>query len=295
MAFLAFTAGCVSSPGTNASIPATVTVQEPTAGETVTGYSPDTTKWIRLDPIPDLYQEVGLNETKVSFNISGTTNYPAGSIVWIDSFPDVTDYYGTSYTWSLRNAITTVQANPRGNNTFSYPVNMSEIHSLYNHLYFGQYRVTARKANTNVTASAYFLVLHDTSFPQEVWIDVDPIPVHNLGDIFPITGTTNLPSGSLLSVTVQQMIHGCVYPPPDSHPTPAVNPTNTGLFCGGKCQSFFSNESVAVIAGSDGINRWSTTLDSSGWCYREKFDVVARSGNGQNESSGIGGFEFNYS
>jgi hypothetical protein len=274
-------AGCTSSPDTNVSFQVTSAIKEPITGETIVGYSPDHSKWIRVDPILDVYQGSAQNGTIISLNFSGTTNYPSGSIIWIDGSVNRTRYPGATHSWSIHNETTTVQENG-GENTFVYRFRIRE----YDYLHFGQYIVTARKANSNVTASAFFNVLLNKSEPR-AWIDVDPIPNHNIGDIFTITGTTNLPPGSMISINVQNFRQTC--------PGPDYNPANyTGLSCGGDCQSSFSYKSIPVLSGRED-NIWLVTLNTTpDWCIKEKYDVWGQFGNWKNLTSEEEEFAFNH-
>ena len=159
---LAIAMGCVSSPGINGSSPVTPNLNVPTSGETIIGYSPDHTNWIRIDPISDLYQGSASNGTITSFNISGTTNYPPGSIFWIDSSINSTRYPGAIYTWSIHEPM--IVKKNGSENIFVYSVNVSNFSTTpYSHV--GQYQVNVTRGYTNITATAFFNVLRNTSDP----------------------------------------------------------------------------------------------------------------------------------
>ncbi|MGA2161226.1 MAG: hypothetical protein ABSG28_03360 [Methanoregula sp.] len=279
--FLAIATGCVSSPGINGSSSVTPNLTVPTPSETIIGYSPDHTNWIRIDPISDLYQGSASNGTITSFNISGTTSYPPGSIFWIDSSINSTRYPGAIYAWSIHEPMI-VQKNG-SENTFVYSVNVSDFSTTpYSHV--GQYQVNVTRGYTNITATAFFNVLRNTTDPGD-WIDIDPIPAHKAGDSFMITGTTNLPVGSVMSVSVQFSPHVCPNPISD----PVRWPENV---CGGDCEASFGNDTVPVVPGTDGDNTWSIVLNTTGWCALEKYDVWEEYSTWKNVSSDTEEFRF---
>jgi hypothetical protein len=280
--------GCVSSPDQKGNSTVPLPVKEPVAGETIIGYSPDHANWIRINPIPNYYQGAGLVETSIALNISGTTTFPAGSIVWIDSSLDTPRFMGRSYNWAIKDRVATIQKNLGSENSFAYSINIADYPPV-ERLPLGRYRVTVRKVNTNITAEAFFHVLLNRS-ARQILIDIDPIPVHNVGDNFPVTGTTNLPVGSLLSINIVNSIHSC----PTRTPGSPESGVFLGSICGGKCKSLFINDTVSVLPGDGGTNRWSMPLNTTGWCSREIYEVRGSFRNWNNVTSDIRGFEFHY-
>jgi hypothetical protein len=83
-----------------------------------------------------------------------------------------------------------------------------------------------------------------TGFPgTNPFISVDPIGDKNVGDIFTVTGTTNLPAGTNLFVRIEPASFG---------PEGGVNGEFSGAAGG-----------VDVVAGTGGINTWSMEVNTS--------------------------------
>jgi hypothetical protein len=282
--FLVIIAGCVSSPGITGSSPVTSSQNVSAPGETIIGYSMSHANWIRIDPIPDIYQPLNGSNSGDFINISGTTNYPEGSLLQIEGSLNTSEYRGRDESWSVQNIVIPVQNNPKGNNTFTYRSRLFN-YFMNQRLHLGKYQVKVTKANTNVSATAFFNVLQNSSDPVS-WIDVDSIPVHNVGDSFTITGTTNLPTGSVIAVNIQNSPHSC--------PVPVADSRFQGWMCSGQCESFFGNDSVPVLPGFSGHNTWSMVLNTTGWCVREKYDVWGTFKIWKNVSSEMGNFTFHY-
>ena len=100
-----------------------------------------------------------------------------------------------------------------------------------------------------------------------------------------ITGTTNLPVGSVMSVSVQYSPHVCPNPTPDPVRWPET-------VCGGDCEASFGNDTVPVLPGTDGDNTWSIVLNTTGWCALEKYDVWEEYSTWKNVSSDTEEFRF---
>lgn len=81
------------------------------------------------------------------------------------------------------------------------------------------------------------------SLSEEKYIRVDPVGDRTVGDIFTVTGTTNLPAGTNLLVEIM---------PATFEPEGGVN----GEFAG-------AAGGVDVLAGTGGINTWSMEVNSS--------------------------------
>jgi hypothetical protein len=79
------------------------------------------------------------------------------------------------------------------------------------------------------------------------WIRVNPISNHHVGDVFTISGTTNIDPGSVISIAIfQSSFNRC----------PKIAP---------ECYNYTSiQSSVKVIEGNCGINNWSFPVNLSG-------------------------------
>ena len=102
------------------------------------------------------------------------------------------------------------------------------------------------------------------------FVSVDPVSDKNTGDVFAITGTTNLPEGTNLVVEV--------YPASfDEHAS------DTGEFSG-------AMGTADVMAGSNGINTWSMELDTSVFVPMEYLvNVSVVTENSDNDDYATGG------
>ena len=217
-------------------------------------YSSNQSSFIHIDPIQDIYLESG----PAILNISGTTNFPADSLFWVDIIEE-----GKNPGSLLNKILIPAEKGNDGLNNFSYTHDMQGNPP-------GTYRVEIRKAIQNFTSFTYF----NMTLPGK-WVSVDPIGETREGENLNVTGTTNLPAGENISVTTQLFPHSC--------PTQIVpGPKDTGgrrSECNGDC-SFAPVVSTAMIMpGPGGKNIWACTVNTTEWCKFEFYSIRASASN----------------
>ncbi len=232
--------GCISQPADNTSSPITITKQP--REESTPRYIGDHRYWIRIDPIADFRSESPFTVTGTSkFNINVTTNYPEGSLFWVKiveverSRPLMSEVLVPS------------SVNSDGVNSFSYPFDIQGNPPAH-------YHVEIRKANQNVTGPEEFRIILIPSKEPWLWVHIDPIIWPQQDENLNVTGTTNLPVGSEISLESATWGHTCVYPVPGS---PPINKTGMPRsYCNGGCNENIEG-TCPVIKGNQGINLWS--------------------------------------
>jgi hypothetical protein len=257
--------GCISHPTENTS--SSVIMTENTHEESTPQYIGDHQYWIKIDPIGDFLTETPFNLNGITkFNITGTTNFPAGSLFWVKIVEEERE----------RNLFSEVLVpsivNSAGVNTISYPVDIKGNPPAH-------YRVEIRKANQNLTATERFRIILIPSNEKWLWIHINPIRWDQEGDYLNISGTTNLPVGSVISIYSAIFAHSCPTQVPGGNiPKKIVIDKPLVVyrtFCGGECEDEEVNETVPVLEGKEGINLWIYTLNTSGWCPNEIYWVSA--------------------
>jgi hypothetical protein len=230
-------------------------------------YIGDSQYWIKIDPVPNFQTESPFTVTGITkFNITGTTNFPAGSLFWIKLVEEERSRNLMSETTILSSV------NSIGVNTFSYPFDIQGNPPAH-------YRIEIRKANQNLTATEKFRIILIPSTEKSLWVHIDPIRWTQKNENLNITGTTTLPIGSEISIETFVWAHTCPTQVPDS---PAV--IKGGIdrsFCSGGCDGLFQ-VTVPVIEGKEGINFWRYSLNTSDWCTNEKYYVGAEANNWTN-------------
>jgi hypothetical protein len=98
------------------------------------------------------------------------------------------------------------------------------------------------------------------SVDDQHWIRMDPLDIMQKGKTILISGTTNLPAGTDVRVGYSMLAHSC--PPPK-----VPDKTGERTFCGGSCRpGEESNHTVRIIEGSEGVNSWNVTVNTTNWC-----------------------------
>jgi hypothetical protein len=272
--FLLTSSGCVTQPAENSS--SSVIITEKIREESTPQYIGDHQYWIKIDPIDDFLTESPFNVNGITkFNITGTTNFPAGSLFWVTIVEEERE----------RNLFSEVLVqsivNSAGVNTISYPVDIQGNPPAH-------YRVEIRKANQNLTATEQFRIVLIPSNEKWLWIHINPIRWDREGENLNISGTTNLPVDSVINIYSAIFAHPCPTQVPGGN-TPAAIVIDKPLivhrtFCGGECKEFV-NETVPVLEGKEGINLWKYSLNTSGWCPNEIYWVSAYRSNWKNVTS----------
>jgi hypothetical protein len=275
MILMIVSAGCISSPAKNTSSSAVIPEQprvESTPQYIVGQY------WIKIDPIDDFQSESPFTVTGTTkFNITMTTNFPEGSLFWVkiveeersrDLMPEVLILPGV---------------NKEGVNSLSYPFDVQNNPPAH-------YRIEIRKANQNLTATEEFRIILNPSKEPWLWVHIDPIRWNKQGENLTITGTTNLPVESEISVESRLMPHTCTIEVPGS---PPIVKTGVGrTYCGRGCNEEILQGTVTVIKGIDGINSWKYSLNTSYWCTSGRYVVSAEANNRTNVTTDYQEFPF---
>lgn len=250
--------GCISHKEATTSSPA-IGVQSP---------APNTASvdsfWIKIDPIRDFATDSSLNITGSSIlNISGTTNYPAGSTL----YSEIIGYNGERIVW--RTSLE-VRGNNTGPNPFSFEYDMKGNPP-------GRYQVSIsdRFYNTPQVISRFNILSGDNTphSASYTWIDMNPMPSSQKGKTMLISGSTNLPAGTEITVGYSALAHSCT-------PAPTPDKPGTRTICGGSCRTGEgSSYKVRVVAGIEGINSWNVSVNTTGLCVAI-YDIGIEAGNG---------------
>jgi hypothetical protein len=241
----------IASPPTTSS----VAVNQPAADFTYQ-YPPDPSHWIEIDPIRNFQTGSGSSSDRIVFNITGTTNLPVNSLLFIEPYRRNPSSEKEEAAL-LSNVVIPVE-NKGGNiNTFFYSVNTPAGP--------GEYRVVVRR--WNVTNSTGFTVMGKDPLPW-IWIRVYPAGEYHRGKNFTITGTTNLPAGSEIIVTCGfESRFPC---PPWAKESPA---SWSGTACGNDCNTGRFSQMAQVERKADGNNTWMVSADTTGWCANESYHI----------------------
>jgi len=258
--------GCVSyspiSPASPTSpIPPTpiqsgIVTTQPSADFTYQ-YPPDPSHWIEVDPVSNFQIGSGLNSTIIPINITGTTNLPVNSLLFIEPYW-YNPYTGDEEKVPISDIVVPVENNGGSDNTFFYSITMTIP---------GEYRIAVRR--WNVTNSTHFTVLGKDPLPW-VWIRIDPIGKYHPGETINITGITNLPAGSEITVKCE---------PVNVFPCPiwaSDNPSNfSGTICGGHCHLIEINKRIRVDSADGGNASWVISVNTTGWCTGYRWSIRA--------------------
>jgi hypothetical protein len=219
--------------------------------------------WIHIDPIRDFKTDSSFNITgSSSLNVSGTTDFPSGSIL---------NLYILEEDKSRQVLKTTVQikGNNSGPNSFYYTYDMKGNPP-------GQYRaIISDNINLNGEFSHFAIT---TDSPYLRWIQMDPLGNGQLGGILPVSGTTDLPEGSEIQIRSDIVYQSCTMATPDLFGAKSL--------CGGSCRDTGSQKIILVHKGAAGINVWNSTIDTSDWCKGEEYRIGAYAANWTNVTPG---------
>jgi len=259
--------GCISHSAISSPPATSGNANNQPAAAFTTQYPPDPSHWIAIDPVRNF--QVGSGSDRILFNISGTTNLPVNSILFIEIYRK-NPSSGQDEKDLLWNAVAVVENNGGGNNSFSYAQNVTKgIYSLT--IKPGDYRAVVRRYN--VSASKNFTILGKDPLPF-IWIRIDPIGEHHRGDIFNVTGTTNLRAGSEIIVRPVPNSPAYSYPLFHSSCQMRVSDVIYPKGCDGNDNLF--EKRVRVDKEKEGNNTWIISADTTGWCecYRYRFEAI---------------------
>jgi hypothetical protein len=265
------TTGCVSNSAISSPQTTTEIAYNQSTVDVTTEYPPDPSHWIEIDPIGNFQTQYKQGLNRISFNVSGTTNLPINSLLFIfliknDINPEKDE---SALLWR---DVVPVGNNGDNANTFFYTVNVTS-----DHIQPGSYRVTVRRQN--VSNSTDFTILGKDPLPG-IWIRIDPVSKHHRGDFFNITGTTNLPAGSNIAIRTE---------PENLFPCPLwakEKPSNfSGTICGNDCDIMGFNKKIRVDSGAGGNNSWIISIDTTDWCVWYQYRIVASKDTWDNVSS----------
>jgi hypothetical protein len=266
--------GCTSQPANTVSH--TNTVQQTSAA--VTNQSSVDQYWIAIDPIRDFRIDPSSTITGSELlNISGTTNFPAGTRLGLYLIGQNRPSYVFQTTLDVGN-------NTPGQNSFSYTYDMiGNSPGQYlvaivdpsgrSYPTFEPFDVTAFNATSGKTA-----VNTKADLLPSLWIRMDPIGQVQKDKNILIFGTTNLPAGTNITVSCDFYEHGCIFnAPPDTG--------GERTLCGRGCHDWGSYYTVArVVERTRGVNTWNATVDTTGLCD-EIYVISASAANWSNVTS----------
>jgi len=220
------------------------------------------TYWIIVDQIKDYQIKSGLDSEKIAFNITGTTNLPVDSLLAIEPYKENPGSVKENPLYEF--GTISVFNNGSAVNTFFSRVNVT--------LTPGIYRIVVHRFG--LSNSTRFIVSGKDPLPM-MWIGIDPVAEYHRGKNFTITGTTNLPAGSEITVT-------CGFNPRFPCPMWAKDvPYNwSGTVCGNDgCEGGRFSRIIPVNRGSGESNTWYVSGDTTGWCANESYRIdVAKKG-----------------
>lgn len=244
------------TPGLRSDLPA---IQSPE--DTFSQSSPNLTYWIIVDQIRNFQIKSGLDSEKISFNITGMTNLPVDSLLVIEPYKENPGSVKESPLYEF--GAISVFNNGAAVNSFFYSANVTVAPGIY--------RIVVHRFGLSNSTS--FIVSGKDPLPM-MWIAIDPVAEYHRRENFTITGTTNLPAGSEITVT-------CGFFSRFPCPMWAKDvPYNwSGTVCGNDgCDPGRFSRTIPVERGTGQHNTWMVPGDTTGWCANESYriDVVKK-------------------
>lgn len=221
----------------------------------------ESASWIRLDA-------PGPRDMDNGFLMSGTTSLPPGSPLIVEIYPrefKKENYWQyVDYRPILREKIS-VQQDADGGQYFALPVNLTGA---------------AEQSGMTISPGTMYIEVHAVNMASSVsdqavfeattrspWITIDPIQEPVQGEKLTITGTTNLPEGSAISLNLGVMIHPCFRcGNPDAAP---------GSYCCGKCTTGDFSGNVPVTDTGGAVRSWKYETPTANWCTSETYYITA--------------------
>lgn len=206
--------------------------------------------WMRIDPIKDFKTDSTFNITgSTQLNVKGTTNFPIGTPLRVAIIEDKDSR-------DLLRTTIEVIGNNSGPNTFSFVYDMKGNPP-------GQYRVILKNESHPISANSDFNITSDKPFNK--WIRMNPVGEAQIGENIPVSGTTDLPAGSEITIRTIISYHSCTIPTPDRE--------GQRSFCGGSCRGTGSEHTILVVEGEGGVNTWNSTVNTTDWCLNEEYRI----------------------
>jgi len=112
---------------------------------------------------------------------------------------------------------------------------------------------------------------NDHSELQNPFISINPVIWSQEDQILNVTGTTNFPSGSEITISSGMLVHPCPTSPTGSKP----DTSDIRTFCNGKCSNEIVKYHVYADPNPGGNNTWSCLVNTSGWCIIESYFIRA--------------------
>jgi hypothetical protein len=221
--------------------------------------------WIRIDPIADYKTDSTFNITgSTHITVKGTTNFPAATPMRLTILEE-------DRSRDLVKTELEIKSNNSGPNSFSYEYDLIGNPP-------GRYRAVLTNSTNPPSAVSRFNITSDT--PYFKWIRIDPLGEEQSDGIIPISGTTDLPAGVEIMIGSDIVAHSC------PSPSPTLNEKGPKTLCNGGCQGAESKHTILVMEGMGGINKWNSTIDTSGWCVTEDYSIAAEAINWTNVTLG---------
>jgi hypothetical protein len=111
----------------------------------------------------------------------------------------------------------------------------------------------------------------NSSGVQNPFISINPVIWSQEDQILNVTGTTNFPSGSEITISSGMLVHPCPTSPTGSKP----DTSDIRTFCNGKCSNEIVKYHVYADPNPGGNNTWSCLVNTSGWCIIESYFIRA--------------------
>ena len=110
----------------------------------------------------------------------------------------------------------------------------------------------------------------NSSGVQNLFISINPVTWSKENQILNVTGTTNFPTCTEITISSKILVHSCPTRPP------GPNPDTGGIrtLCNG-CSTEIEKYQVYAVSGPGENNTWSCHVNTSGWCIRESYYVRA--------------------
>jgi hypothetical protein len=231
--------------------------------------------WISINPVNNSNSSNRLMQAHFSLiNVTGTTNFSCESYLQIKILTDE-----KTRSIPISDPFFPVICT-NGTNEFSYTYDMQNEPS-------GRYLVEISPVSRTDNKSFAFSFFDYTSNVSRKSIDINPILWTYPDQLLAITGTTDLPVDSNMSIISGLMIHPC--------PTQKIPETNNGIrsWCGGNCGDDITTYPVKIVSSSNGSNSWRSLINTTGWCTREYYWIRVLSEK-NNHTISLASEEFQY-
>ena len=114
---------------------------------------------------------------------------------------------------------------------------------------------------------------------QEPFISINPVIWSKEDQVLNVTGTTNFPAGTAITIFSGLSVHPC----PISPPGVTVDTGGVRSLCNGNCSTEITESVVYAVQGFEENNTWNCLVNTTEWCSRESYFIRAES-NTDNET-----------